>query len=496
MLKLLMNLKDRRRGSAMMLFTLLLPCILLPIVGLAIDGVRIYTVKAKLVSAVDGGAIAAARSLNVGMSFDSQKATAAKTAGEFVAANFPAHFWNARNLTLDPPVDVREDTETAYKRRTVAITAGVEVPLLFMPILGVRTATVRAYSMAARRDVRLVLVLDKSASMNGAPMTALKTAAADFVSKFAEGRDQLGLVVFGDSAIVAFPAFDPANGTGPTSNFKSANPSIGTLVGSLQAGNMNTGMADGLWLAYQELLKHPLEGALNLIVLFTDGMPNGISATFNKSPNSVMKSSPCTYYSTTDSTKYITGSLSNGYGILQLMNAATTAHPTATSWLSFTGMEPIVANPPSKNCTFYTKNDATKITSDLAKLPSQDMYGNATNGTGYRYSRAYIDGGGVGLNLNTVNTYQMGLIGWNAVDAAAKRIRDDATLNPIIYTIGLEGSNGADAALMKRMSNVNDSTNMAYDSGRPAGKYFPAPSLSYIQLAFAQVAAEILRLTN
>lgn len=505
----------RRRGGALVLFTLMLPFVILPMVGLAIDGAMLFNVKAKLVSAVDGGAIAAARSLNVGMNFDDQKASATKTAEQFVHANFPAGYWGSRNVTFDPPVDVREDTTATIRRRTVAITASVEVPLLFMRIIGQRSATVRAWGTAARRDVRMVLVLDKSHSMvgpdsDGAPMNALKAAAADFVGKFSEGRDQLGLVVFGGSALVAFPPFDPDTGTGPTSTFKSASPSIETLIGSMKAGYTNTGMAEALSLAYDELLKHPLTGAFNVIVLFTDGMPNGITAKFNETGSSVIKSGHCAYAQTTEASKVMIGTLAQqnswstahrsnaNYGILQRMNAPTTGHPTVTSWLAEDkNQEGTIPAPPSQGCS-YTGGHPSAVAQDLNAIPSLDLFGNPTDGGGYIYSKLYHDHGGVGLNLSNVDVaYQVGLASWNAVDGAARRIRNDTHgITPVIYTIGLEGSDGADAALMKRISNVNDSSNYAYDSSKPAGKYFPAPDTGYLQQAFSQVASEILRLIN
>ena len=49
----------RRRGSAMMLFALMLPAALVPLVGLAIDASRLYIVQAKLSAAVDGAALGA-----------------------------------------------------------------------------------------------------------------------------------------------------------------------------------------------------------------------------------------------------------------------------------------------------------------------------------------------------------------------------------------------------------------------------------------------------
>src|ERR1017187_7130618 len=153
--------RNRRRqsGSVMVMFTLMLPFLLVPMVGLAIDATLMFSVKAKLQAAVDGGAIAAAQSLNSGMTFATQKATAEKTADQFIKANFIAGatagsggYWGAYNLNdttcgANPCIIAAQDD--ANKRRTVTITASVQVPLLFMRVLGFSTGTLPATGMAA-----------------------------------------------------------------------------------------------------------------------------------------------------------------------------------------------------------------------------------------------------------------------------------------------------------------------------------------------------------
>ena len=511
---------DARRttgGGALILFTIMLPTVLIPMVGLGIDGTMLFMVKAKLSAAVDGGAIAAARSLSAGMSFSTQQAAAVKTADQFVRANFPVDFWGARNLVLDPPVEVLEDNSNLVKRRTVAITASVDVPVLFMRFLGSDWVTVRAYGKAARRDVRLVLLLDRSSSMSGV-IENLKSAAGDFVNRFSEGRDQIGLVVFGGSAIVAFPPRDPANpsgGTGPANNFKSANPSVPTLISSISSGS-NTGMTEALWLAYQELKKNPLEGALNLIVLFTDGLPNGITAYFNDrdaTKNVMSTGTPCTYkqaavdshgaviantqligFISQQSSFNITGTVS---GVYQLMNLTQdTAHPTVKSWMT-SPQEALMPNPASLKCTFDQTATKGTVPPDLKTIPAVDYYGNRADGTSYLQSIHYKNKG-VALDRTKVSSpYHIGLASWNATDDAARRIRSDATISPVIYCIGYSGgSEQPDSVLMKRLANANDPANTVYDPTKPAGLYVMAPTPAQIAAAFGRVASEILRLTN
>jgi Flp pilus assembly protein TadG len=510
----------RRRGAALILLTLMIATIVIPMVGLAIDGTLLYIVKAKLSAAVDGGAIAAARSLSAGMTIDEQRDSAVTTADQFVRANFPNGFWATTNLRYDPPIDVQQHT-TPYRRRTVTIQALVDVPLLFMRILGWDSTTVRAFGQAARRDVRLVLVLDRSSSMMGA-MDAMKSAAIYFVNQFSEGRDELGLVVFGGSGIVAFPPRNPADpfgGTGPANNFKTASPSITDLIAMTNTGmKSSTGMADALILAWRELQKNPLPGALNAIVLFTDGRPNGITAEWNSSvqaDNLLRQTSTCRHCDVTVSGSYCNGNpiprqpalpmlgyiSSYGYapgdttlGIGQLMTYSTDGHPTVQSWLTDGDMEPVVPSPNSDNCRYRINTDY--MSQDVRAIPPADYYGNATNGGGYVDSYAY-QAYHVALNLNQPNNgYHIGLASWNATDQAGYRIRHDANLGILIYSIGLNrGLWPPDPVLMLRLSNVNNPQNHTYESSLPEGLYVMAPSTSELNAAFAKVASEILRLS-
>lgn len=504
----------RKRGAALILLTLMLATVVIPMVGLAIDGTLLYIVKAKLSAAVDGGAIAAARSLSAGLTIEAQRDSAIATADQFVRANFPDGFWATSNLRYDPVIDVQQ-LVTPYRRRTVTIQALVDVPLLFMRILGWNSTTVRASGQASRRDARLVLVLDRSGSMSGA-MGALRNSASYFVSQFAEGRDQLGLVVYGGSAIVAFPPRDPNNpsaGTGPANNFKTANPNMNDLINMTVSGS-NTGMPEALILAWRELQKNPLPGALNAIVLFTDGLPNGITAEYNSSvqANNLLKTTSTCYnccFCNANPVPRRPGLPMYGYiaqhggaapggatwGIGRLMNiTADAAHPDVQSWLRDGGQEPIIQSPNSDSC--YYRANQNNMYQDVRAIPAVDAYGNATNGADYvdsiHYGRYHT-----ALDLNQPNNaYQISLASWNAADRAARQVRYDANLGILIYTIGLfGGSENPDSVLMMRMSNINNPQNHSYDATLPEGLYVQAPSTAELNAAFAKVASEILRLS-
>src|SRR6202021_2261776 len=196
----------------------------------------------------------------------SQTASATATAQSFFSANFPTGYWNTTNLTFTTTV-----AQTAYKTRTVTMVATATVPLTFMRLLGQTGATVGATGQASRRDVVMIVVMDRSSSIaNAGVCDTMIAAAQNFVGYFANGRDEIGLVTFMDGYNLTYA---------PTLYFGSNNPSLSTVIGGVNCYG-DTGTAGALNQAYVQLKAVNLPGALNIIVFFTDGHPNGIAANF------------------------------------------------------------------------------------------------------------------------------------------------------------------------------------------------------------------------
>jgi hypothetical protein len=267
-----------------MLYTILMPFLLIPMVGLAMDSTKIFIVREKLQGSVDGAAIAAAQSMNTGSTNIQWQATAQAVATQFMQAAFPTGYFSTSGLTASATVPVPDPNS---RLRTVTIIGKVQVALAFPTLLGFGKFPVSAAGQASRRDVVLVMVIDRSGSMS--ELSSVQSAAKLFVADFTPGRDKLGLVLMGGSSIIAYPPadwdVDPMTGTlaGPDANFTSdsgSHPAITTQLANMTSGS-NTGTAEALWFAYRELLAADETGALNVIVLFTDGMPNGITAVFN-----------------------------------------------------------------------------------------------------------------------------------------------------------------------------------------------------------------------
>ena len=503
---------NERRGAALILYTVLLPTILL-FCGLAIDLSVLYVVQIRLSSAVDGAALGAGRLLGT-------SANSTEIAGEFLKANFPVGFWGSYNLT---PTVTRTDNISLH---TIAVTATVQVPLLFLRLLRQDNCIVAAAATAVRRDVRVELVLDRSYSMVS-QMAALRAAAGNFVNLFSPGNDELGLVAFGGSAFVAYPTARPyslTGGTGPDVHF--ADPVSGsadnmlTMISALQVGT-DTNTSEGLWLAYQELKKAAAIDSdptkANVIVLFTDGVPNGFTAFLNDPHNNALSSSSgCKYNPSTGSSNQMIGwiattatvnnpvglaffspTASRGIGFYPLLIFDTTH--TAKYWVNtldnsynppmVNDMVSQVGRTPMTNCSNINQNGL----SGLAKIPPQDYYGTSSGGTAYTQGVLYQQYAVAYDTTKPNNGYHVGLASWNVADNTAQRILSDSAMNIEIYTIGYTGNGGVDDTLLKRIANTQDSS--SYNSSYQSGRYVTTDATS-LQQGFAQVAAEVLKLTK
>ena len=499
--------KNPKSGQAIILFTMMVSTILIPMVGLAIDGGRGYLVRLKLSSAVDGGALAAARLLGTGADATAQLANAQATADKFVRANFPPKFFGA-DLAAAPTVCVDPGTDTSdpcgvgnggkvatYKVRTVSVNAQALMPTMFMRVLGWPTVTVGSSGLASRRDVRVVLVMDRSSSMSAFYTGINKTPpsindmALKFVKSFSGsgdlgGRDELGLVVFGGSGIVAYPPrditkdyTDPTKFAPPDINFKSAN-NMPKFIADLKSAS-NTGTAEALYLAYMTLradaaTNSDLSTKLNVIVLFTDGLPNGITAFANEplesavSQNFMMKaSSNCTNLGKgVNATPLVTNannmigwfSQQNGFAVDTNGAFGLRKPMMAYAWSGgYTGKgddidkymsdgSPDTAPVPqmlNKNAGCGAPDSGSAMPNGtMAKFPDYDLYGNYTtlkNAPAVSGAKPPLAPGGLDLyklgdlysnqcgnaaydNTKTTNSCQIGLASWQATAHQAWKI--------------------------------------------------------------------------
>ncbi len=496
--------RARERGAALLLVTFVSAFLLIPIIGLCIDGAVVYWVKARLSSAVDATALATARSLNVGQDVSSQMCNAVTLGGEYFTANFPTSVMGTTvvggpNLGQPCLNNSRISiTEVGLHSRVVTVSASVSVPLYFMPFLGFKNQTVAATGQATRRDANIMLVLDRSGSMNlNGSCPALKASVQNFVNQFVDGRDQLGLVTYQFTANVDYK---------PRLKFKSDTPNLSDTIGSLVCGG-DTNTVEGLYQGYDQIkntINQP--GALNAIVLFTDGQANAFVGIFEKKDQEDLRYgvSPPDQVVKTPASNCQAKTLTGVFGDAWTETASDVRGLAATG---YTGA--VVPNTPisltqtvgwsvinAPGCAFYRQNDVVYARQDIKGIPTTDIHGNSTIDNNYLPLDYFPVGHPFHGYIRPDMPRDARWAAMNATDSLAQKIRQDSVYSPIVYTIGLQGNEpmAIDQDWMERLANDPNASNR--DNTKPQGKFILAGDSGQLSAAFQQIASQILRLSK
>lgn len=467
--------------------------------GLGIDAAFQYWVKAKLSSAVDSAALAAARSLNVGSTIASQTSNAQSVGRQYFAANFPPGIlgttvFGGAQVSNSVSISISEVSNLI----TVTATAEVTAPLYFMELLHFSSGTIVATSQTTRRNANIILVLDRSGSMNNASNScaALVSAVESFTNNFIDGRDQLGMITFSTSANVDYA---------PTIYFKSGSPSLNSTINSLVCVGA-TSTAQGLTLAYNEIKNVVNEpGALNVILFFTDGQANAVVATYpiktqgdnrydavNTSTSEYIGPSSCT------STDVLYGGDTDFSGSDNLTGYTGGVYNVTPSSISGGNPQPPAISAPG--CLFSSTSSGSFGTYnipygryDIAYIPSPDAFGNAT--FGYKPATTFTSGPYAG-QIRTDSPLAIRYAAMNAADAIAQKIHSDATYGIVVYSIGLSGNENIpmDTDFMERIANDPRASN--YNPDEPIGLFALATDNATLADAFNDIASQILRLSK
>ena len=508
--------------------------LLIPSAGLAIDAALLYYTKARIQGAVDGAALAAARSLSLGATTQAQAATAKQDAVNWFYANFPSTLWETSNTQMDQTMVTVADDPNNPHLQNVTVTANTTVPTIFMRWFNMPSTVVAALGTASRRDVVAMMVIDRSGSMNSNNgCSNMRSAAKLFTGQFAAGRDQIGMVEFGDTSWVD---------SSPTTNFQtvlgydSGGSSANGLIDTISCGD-NTGTAQALSLAYNELYKMALPGAFNFLMFFTDGIPNSVTLNFK---NVMLSTSNCQ-----DSTGLAIVSGGNmaanprnwtgGWAFTSYYNASIPAGPIGV----------IASDDPASHGSYGVRNykgtsqgstghgtisggDAPgcafpasepSYVQDFQKLPPTDAWGNATVNNSYNPLTTDANGNivltaiadnGTPLSGNNLTFH---LAARNAADSAAFQARSNATLSATIFGIGLGGTSVAPPGYDFMQRITNDPNGDLYNSpalysacsaeplcvthtNQPQGVFIFSSDPTKLQQAFLEMASQILRLAK
>lgn len=280
--------KSREKGIAVYI-TAFFMFLMIPIVGLAIDGGYAFVIRSRLSAAADAAALAAGRNVNLQDTQTNADTQATAAATNYFNANFPSGYMNTGTTrTITPTFTVQTDSGgNPTGVLSIQMVVSVQAPTYFMKWVGVQSLTVNAAGTATRRNLVMELVLDISSSMGtrtGAqvghiPATlnasdsacqAMVYATAQFIKYFSP-YDYIGEISFDATVSDDYSA---------STNYWTAGAS--GMDNKLQNLNCtsNTNTTAALYKAYQDIKTANQKLAQNVIVLFTDGVPNAVDGTF------------------------------------------------------------------------------------------------------------------------------------------------------------------------------------------------------------------------
>jgi len=452
--------------------------------GLAVDSGRAYLVKAQLSKAVDGAALAAARSLNSG--------NPRAEATQIFKANFPPGYMGTSSSS-DPTSALNFFSSTvnaASGVNVVTVSASAVLPTTFMNVANVNQVTVASTGEATRRMVDLSLVLDVSSSI-GPQWTAVRDAARTFVNSFDQNNDRLALLTFSDGGKVldAMPSSRGFNKVGMMSDVPSVLP------------GGSTAMVEGLYRGWDELRSVPAgsQSGLRVIVLFTDGASNSVPGDYGGGTGRGLRTydfpqNPGDTNGQTWNSPHITGLYDTQTG------ANTLGVDTTVPWNSLN--TPFTANPAWPKylpvASLHTHHRSAGIpTSFPLQTGALTVNGLAQSAT--RGLRNFDAAAG----KYPAQVFNINNAARNLVEIVANAARSDAGDYRIrIYTIGMGQLVRLDLgtrmetseSVLKRMA--NDSTSPDFNGAQLEGKYYYAQTAADVGPAFQALQNQILRLTK
>jgi len=193
---------NNQKGAVLVMFALLLT-MLVGFTSLAVEVGRWYLVRAELSKAVDAAALTAAQNI-------SNPHYNNLTLGEqFGLENFPVGYLGtpgegkngAVNLTVER-VRINGVDTTQFQAK-----GSVSVFPIFSALFGINTVVTGSSGVAQKNEVEIMMILDRSNSMGGDPIDALKSGALSFLSFFEDTQadDRMGLITYREVVSVDCP---------------------------------------------------------------------------------------------------------------------------------------------------------------------------------------------------------------------------------------------------------------------------------------------------
>lgn len=251
-------------GAVIVIFALSL-IVLLGFAGLGIEVGRWYLTRSELSKAVDAAALSGAANIS------NPTINVEALTRHFGIENFQPGYLGT------PTTQGRAVTFTTSMPSTgrLSVTGRTESDASLARLFGIDNVVVSSAGVAQKNRVEIVLVLDRSGSMAGAPIADLKSAAQSFIDyyKDTQNQDRIGLVSFATGVRVEYAL---------NNNFYAP---ISTAINGLNAVGA-TNAEDALAQAGAAFVDQTPVPAANriqqFIVFFTDGRPTAFRSTFTR----------------------------------------------------------------------------------------------------------------------------------------------------------------------------------------------------------------------
>jgi Mg-chelatase subunit ChlD len=266
-----------QRGAFVVIFAVAL-LVILGFVALGIEGGRWYLVRAELAKGVD------AASLNGAKNISNPYLTATSLAEEFGRENFQAGYVG----TPASGAGSVRFTATMVESDKISVTGNVDATATLARIFGFDRIPVAATGVAQKKEVEIMMILDRSGSMAGTKMTALKNAARNFLDFFAQtqDKDKVGLISFATSV-----SLNRALGTNFVNPMKTAIDAM-TAVGATNAEDA-LDRADGTGGFTDQTGVPGSDRIQQFAIFFSDGMPTAFRDRFRNNGTSNIDAVVC-----------------------------------------------------------------------------------------------------------------------------------------------------------------------------------------------------------
>jgi len=495
------NRRNGRKGQVVIMLALAL-VFMISLAGLAVDLVLAYAAKAQLTMAIDSVSLSTMRSLEAGSTYGEQSAEITRISNLMLKSNFPVGDLLAKSVSFSAapkvygagiPVGIggsfENDPNVSAGQRELRVIGEAKIPTMFMRVFGRSEMTVRSAAVAARQDVNVALVIDRSGSM-AADMPATKAASKTFLNFFDNNADRVGVMSFATTGNVNYPV---------ATGFKTGNVAANAIDTMNATGGTASGL--GLWLAYAELMRVNDPNALNVIVFFSDGRPTAVPAVYNvRTVGRFGSGSPRCATPTVTAVSQAGGNPS--------------ADAISMNYMIYPGSGTEYGDAPGcQNLSGNWGGDVEDLYDPAAGLPTNwpALYNSAwgcSNCGSSSFSKTFQISSGPWAawsqfesvmfstsSSGSARGAKMDGSARNLAYSVAKTAHADTTLGQgvVIYTIGLGAANQADDFML---AVANDKDSAQYNASHPEGEYIYSPTTNELKAAFEKVRGHVIRLTR